>query len=628
CGGSIVYDVLYYPRDESASVLVVSPTVLTPNGQGDVTLMFSSEFADLPSFHPIRTDGLPYNIPVCSMWPDSGGVKEYHRIQWRVIDGCGNLHICDQLMRLEDCQNPEFACVGLSSVVMPSSGEVTLFAQDFYATVLDDCTPAEDMMFSFSGETYQPTFTINCETICENNGPTFDMRIWAADGGNDLDCSGVSGTLGIAWDERNKFSCQTFIVLDDNQGVCGANSGGDCGGPIGGNVETWEGDPVNNVEVTLKRNDTIVESRTTFPWGTYQFGWSDLDTLHDYTIEAFRNDNHRNGVSTLDLIKIQKHLLGIEPLDGPYRRIAADANGNESITTVDLLEIRKVILGLNTEFPDNLSWRFVPEAFNFADPDHPWPFAETIAVFNFMEHNFIGIKIGDVNGTVDALATDVAIRSGETFTLEIADRRVEAGKELLIEVRGTANMPMLGIQMAMRLNGLSFNEIKPGTLDIGPGHVGELDPYLTLSWSSGQPAPADGVLFTLYVTAWRSGWLRNLISLDHQQLAGEAYDHIERMMDLALRFAESVAPDTHLSLSATPNPFSNSTVISLELSEPGPVHIIIHDPSGHRIFDRMKELRSGRHQVELWPEVFESPGVYLVSAESKGQSETIKLVRL
>ncbi|MDX1479542.1 MAG: hypothetical protein R3301_17635, partial [Saprospiraceae bacterium] len=421
CGGSVVYDVLYFPRDEAASVLVVQPTVVSPNGQGDVTLMFSSEFADLPSFHPIRTDGLPYNIPVCSMWPDSGGVKEHHRIQWRVIDGCGNLHICDQLVRLEDCQNPVFACVGLSTVVMPSSGEVTLHAEDFYAAVVDDCTPAVDMIYSFSGTEYQPTITIDCETICDTGSKSFDLRIWAADGGNDQDCSGESGALDIAWNERNKFSCQTIIVIQDNL-VCS-----DCGGPISGSVMTWDGEPVSNVEVTLTRDDSIVASHTTFFDGIYHLGWSALDTLHDYSIQAFRNDDHRNGVSTLDLVKIQKHLLGIEPLDGPYRRIAADANSNESISAVDLLEIRKVILGVNQEFPDNLSWRFVPEGFDFSDPEHPWPFSESIEEIGFTQLNFIGIKIGDVNGTVDAHAADVALRSGETFTLEISNRRVEAG---------------------------------------------------------------------------------------------------------------------------------------------------------------------------------------------------------
>ncbi|MDX1478928.1 MAG: hypothetical protein R3301_14545, partial [Saprospiraceae bacterium] len=422
-------------------------------------------------------------------------------------------------------------------------------------------------------------------------------------------------------------SCQTFIVMDDNQGVCGASSGGDCNGPIGGKIETWEGEPVSNVEVTLRRNDTILESRTTFVNGTYQMGWSDLDTPYAYTLEAFRNDNHRNGVSTLDLIKIQKHLLGLEFLDGPYRRIAADANGNESITAVDLLEIRKVILGLNTEFPDNLSWRFVPETFNFADPEHPWPFAETIAVVSFMEHNFIGIKIGDVNGTVDAHAADVALRSGETFTLEISNRRVEAGEELFIDVRGAPHSPILGIQTAFRFDDLTFNGINPGTLDVGSGHVGDLDPILTLSWASGHPVPADGTLFTLHLTAQRSGWLRDLISLDHQQLTGEAYDQEEQIMDLALHFAESAVPGTHLSLSATPNPFSNTVDLWLRASEAGPVEISIRNVAGQVVYQHIMTCDGVPGPVAVAAAALGPPGLYVVSAVSADASATLKLVR-
>jgi hypothetical protein len=60
------------------------------------------------------------------------------------------------------------------------------------------------------------------------------------------------------------------------------------------------------------------------------------------------------GVSTLDLVDMQKHLL-IKPLSSPYKMIAADANNSKSITAIDLIEMRKLILGIYAELPYNTS---------------------------------------------------------------------------------------------------------------------------------------------------------------------------------------------------------------------------------------------------------------------------------
>ena len=66
-----------------------------------------------------------------------------------------------------------------------------------------------------------------------------------------------------------------------------------------------------------------------------------------------------NGVSTLDLVKIQRHILGLEELNSPYKLIAADVNADNEIKASDLTELRKLILGIITDLPTNESWRFV-----------------------------------------------------------------------------------------------------------------------------------------------------------------------------------------------------------------------------------------------------------------------------
>jgi hypothetical protein len=84
--------------------------------------------------------------------------------------------------------------------------------------------------------------------------------------------------------------------------------------------------------------------------------------LGDYTVTPTKDNDPLNGVSTFDLVLINKHILGLEPLNTPYKMIAADANNSRSITTFDIVELRKLILGIYTELPNNTSWRFVDKA--------------------------------------------------------------------------------------------------------------------------------------------------------------------------------------------------------------------------------------------------------------------------
>lgn len=80
-----------------------------------------------------------------------------------------------------------------------------------------------------------------------------------------------------------------------------------------------------------------------------------------------------NGVSTQDILFIQKHILGQQTFDTPYKYIAADANNTKSITAADLSEIRKLILGVNSNYGNSQkSWRFIPVSHVFVDQTNPF----------------------------------------------------------------------------------------------------------------------------------------------------------------------------------------------------------------------------------------------------------------
>ncbi len=141
-----------------------------------------------------------------------------------------------------------------------------------------------------------------------------------------------------------------------------------------------------------------------------QFGSISPDPGYHVEIKPSKNINPLNGVTTYDLALISKHILGIEPLDSPYKIIAADANQDGKVTTFDILLLRKLILGSISELPNGKSWRFLPEDYLFPNPQNPFssPFPEKIVIPNTADpvpsyFPFKGIKIGDVDFSADPI---------------------------------------------------------------------------------------------------------------------------------------------------------------------------------------------------------------------------------
>jgi hypothetical protein len=374
---SLTYTVGYYPGDAAEFTLLQSVTTIGTDSGSTIVLLNTAQ-SDIEA---VRNTGLAYNSSCAN---SDGG---FHRIVWTVSDGTGDTVKCDLLLRLEDCVAPVIAPVTLSSVVMPSSGNVILWAQDYIGLRIDDCSAEDQLLYSFRGDRHSPALEINCQGMCTNGSPTFLVDVWLADAGTDLNCNDT-----IEWSERNKDFTTVAIVIEDNNGTCSSSPT-----IVQGFVHTENYVPVPNVEVTITY-DSFEQIVYTDENGFYHLLVSSC-LPSEIIVSCKKTDDPRNGVSTLDLIIIQKHLLGLEELTSPYKLIAADVNNSQSVSAIDLVEIRKLILGLLIVFPNNDSWRFVPVNHEFDDPINPWPFPETYeGIYNY-SFDFIGIKVGDVNNT-------------------------------------------------------------------------------------------------------------------------------------------------------------------------------------------------------------------------------------
>lgn len=171
---------------------------------------------------------------------------------------------------------------------------------------------------------------------------------------------------------------------------------------ISGRIHTEDHQGIGGVTIFLAGG----AGRTAVTDTSGVFLFVNLPPQEDYTLEINKDFNDVNGISTFDLIKVKKHILNEQILEGPYKMIAADANNSKSVSNLDLIKMRKVLLRIDAAFPETTSWRFVADDFEFSDPHHEpfeYNFPPFIYINNLTEDinvNFTGIKIGDVNGSV------------------------------------------------------------------------------------------------------------------------------------------------------------------------------------------------------------------------------------
>lgn len=165
-----------------------------------------------------------------------------------------------------------------------------------------------------------------------------------------------------------------------------------------GQITNPEGIPLGNVSVVLSGSEN--EVALTDADGNFQFT---VPTNGTYTITPKNNTSPTEGISTLDLVLLERHIQGIALLDNPYKILAADVNNDLIIDPVDFIDLENLILSGTLNFPNNTSWRFVDADQVFQDPTNP--LGEVViqsktlsdVQSNITDLDFVGIKVGDLN---------------------------------------------------------------------------------------------------------------------------------------------------------------------------------------------------------------------------------------
>ena len=294
-----------------------------------------------------------------------------HIVRYTASDACGNTTAATQRIVVRDISAPTARCRNDVLLYLRKDSTATLTAQRLDNGSNDACTPSDSLRFSVIPNVF------SCGQIGEQQV-----------------------TLTVQDLAGNVAACFSRVLVFDTAGHCSP--------PlriaVGGAVRTPLGLPIPKVSVRLSGGQ-IDQTMPSDSLGTFWF--SDVPGKDTCRLRPNYDENWLNGLTTLDLALITKHILGIAPLDSPYKIIAADANHSGNVTTFDVVQLRKVILGILDSVPGNTAWRFVPADHVFPDPTMPFsaPFPEHILLnrpdVDRPKQDFIGIRIGDVNGTVD-----------------------------------------------------------------------------------------------------------------------------------------------------------------------------------------------------------------------------------
>ncbi len=559
-----------------------------------------------------------------------------------VRDECGNLTRPTRIPFLvRDCKAPAPICInGLSTELMPvvqpdgnGGGMMAVWANDFIASKIYDCNGQ-------GPETQAGLKLVTKYSINRVGQPVKDDQT-----GLTFTCADKGKVINVeihAWDEKgNHDFCVTFIEIQDNRKVCPSGGTGTTNeGEINGLIATDDAKPVASVEVAISGDKQ--DKGTTPNSGLY--GFNSLLKGGDFTITPQLDKEHRNGVSTFDLILIQKHILGIQVLSNPYRMIAADVNGSKTITTLDLIQIRKLILNIDESFKSSPSWKFVDAKHKFEDERNPWR-NEIPAIVNVndlegkVQADFIAIKMGDVNGNAATIpgVTSSEVRSGKDFILQTDEQEMKAGQIYDVLIKAKDLQKVQGFQFTLGVENAEIVGIDYGILKAENLGVFAKQGMITASWNtssggSGSEVASTEGLFTLKLRATKDHALSEVLNITSRLTAQEAYGLGDvtgnEVMDLKLSYNKGISNDQARLEQNQPNPFAEETLIGFYLPKAASATLTIRDVKGALIYRTQGDYAKGVNQVKLGKQELKAAGVLYYTLETEDFTATKKMVVL
>ncbi|MBK6362368.1 MAG: HYR domain-containing protein [Saprospiraceae bacterium] len=536
-----------------------------------------------------------------------------HKITWEAKDKCGNVSKCDKLVHIKECKAPTgIVHHGLAINLTAPMAMSTINVLQFNNGSFDNCTPSGQLRFSFSANLNDVVKTYNCSHRGQQ-----PIQIYVTD---------LDGNQSIV---------NTYIIVQDNSNLCN----GVQRVVIAGVVKTVDQKELADSKIILEGGETL-DDQMTNEEGKYCF--QNLGMHNDYRLTAKRDKEPLKGISTLDLVLIQRHILKINPFISAEEFWAADVDGSKSINTIDLVTLRKLILGTLDTFPKNDPWVLVRQDQRYLDPANPW-LENSEYMLSDLDSNsenihFTGIKIGDVNHSysTDLLDEKTNSRTKTNPEFWVEDVLLKKGEIYTIPVMAKNINGILSQQCTFELlGGLDYLGFESKELPLHNDQIAFIQKdgrkYITCAYHNIDPINVkdDEILFNIVIRSAYDQRISKMLFMNNDITESKVYYENLENKSLSLSFTSLKKPETSVVKQNHPNPFKEQTILEYHLAERGPVFISVYDPAGKQIFRTQTDGNMGINAFILGQkEIGETSGILYVKIKSGDLNEVIKMMRI
>jgi hypothetical protein len=401
-------------------------------------------------------------------------------------------------------------------------------------------------------------------------------------------CPINNGAAVSAWDLEDIRVFASCVPVDNN------------GLTIDGTVKTWNDSPVPDVKMILSNQSIFEAANHVATASTGYYLHKKLQQGRSYHLKVEKHFPLMQGVNTLDIIVLQKHLLGKQPIKTIDQFIAADINHDGVINVMDMISLRKAILGMIDEFPNNSSWRFTVKPIDiysagiidFVEKAYIESLVSSVSI------DWLGVKIGDINRDIQEDINDqpIAGRSDNTYPVILAQRTNAEGYQWVDVIAGETVI-LDGFQLALNIHGNAVADIMPGEINLTKEFYAiDQSGALRISWNHHEQfsLKAGAKLFTIVLKA-NSTSAYHQLSLATNAMASAVYANDTRAIQLQYT-QHTQSTSASLQMDVAPNPFSDQFSITYAVPVTGIVRLDVFNAMGMLLYSQEKELVAGQYE--------------------------------
>lgn len=473
---------------------------------------------------------------------------------------------------------------------------VDVEAEEFVLYINGTCDP-DTFKFSYSRTDINDTIR---RYFCDDIGDILVWIYWYDESGVNFD------------------SCKSIVTILDPNDFCTGNIF-----RVFGQVLTENSVPVEAVNMRLDGMGSVFTGKD----GSYRF--NSMPSAGNYMLKPEKNDGLLEGVSTLDVIMIQRHILGASKIISPYRLVAADVNNDDKISASDLVELKKAILGTTQSFKNNQSWKMIDSRYQFPDPTNPFNHAyplyhEFISPEGNMWSDFVGVKIGDVNTSYTAnIRSQADTRS--SIKLNAQDEAVQIGSEVALGVNLGQKEWIDGFQFTFDIDQLDDVQVSSELFAEQLNYHIQDGKLVVLAALDQAVLVNERELFVIKANALKAGYMSEMITQSRQGTS-EIYTALT---------PRSASLEWNRSVSAwsvkqnSPNPWTDKTSIVCNTDKAGTVTYKLMDATGKLIYAGEQKVNVGENNIEIKADVLNGKtGVILYEIRLGDEVSNGKMIRI